>query len=408
MTHECIFSRLGYFGRSEWFLDERALLISPQGSPTEVYPIREIAGISGDGYTIQLVYRGDTLTLSRLGADGPPLVEALRRTWPLLRAGALGLAGSGKPRRFEPDVTGTPTSMPEESVAAVPAAPVACEALLYEDVLLIARDGRDLEPLFLTDFSDITFDDSRYTVRCREWTGAVTVFSRLAGQTVEFAHELKTRRDALAREADETVARWLPSLSLPARAALAARWLPGQMVSLEQLEAIAPGVTTALTATWIARLPRHREAAALAEWADAGELHIGFTRPDAATARSGAAGADAGAADAALPDAAADGPELWLLAARGDRWLLENVSAHEHATYEFQGDSQMTRLVDGLVCAPQFSREALYLPQEQLAGEHSDLAIPARDLSFLRHLRERFQGRLIYTTPQEWQAGLDG
>ena len=93
-AHDCIFSRSGYFGRSEWTLDERALLISPQGLPTEVYPIREIAGISGDGYTIQLSYGGDALTLSRVGDEGPPLVEALRRTWPLLRARTLGLAGS--------------------------------------------------------------------------------------------------------------------------------------------------------------------------------------------------------------------------------------------------------------------------------------------------------------------------
>ena len=60
---DCIFSRLGYFGRGGWTLEERALLISPQASSIEVYPIHEIAGISGDGYTIQLRYGDDTLTL---------------------------------------------------------------------------------------------------------------------------------------------------------------------------------------------------------------------------------------------------------------------------------------------------------------------------------------------------------
>jgi hypothetical protein len=178
-----------------------------------------------------------------------------------------------------------------------------------------------VEPLFLTDFSNITFDDCAYTVRCPDWAGAVTVFSRLAGQTEEFVHELTTRRDALAREAGETLARWLPSLTVPARTALAAPWL---------------------------------------------------------------------------------------LAARGDRRLLENLSAGDHVTYQFQGDSHTTRLAGRLLCAPQFSGEALYLPLDQLTGEHADLAIAARDLGFLRHLRERFQGRLIYTTPQAWQAGLDG
>ena len=320
-----------------------------------------------------------------MGEGGPALVEALRRTWPVLRAEALSLARSGEPRRFEANVTNLLPSMPE-GVAAAPATPVPCEALLYEDLLLVARDGHDLEPLFLTDYADITFDDSTYAARCRDWAGGVTVFSHLAGQTEEFVHELTTRRDALAGEAGETLARWLPSLPLPARAALAARWLPGQMVSLKQLEAIAPGVTQALTATWIAGLPRRQEAAALTDWAEPGELHVGFTRPDASAA----------------------GSELWLLAARGDRWLLENLSAVDHITYQFQGDSQTTRLAGRLLCAPQLSREALYLPLEQLTGTWADLAIAARDLGFLRHLRERFQGRLVYTTPQAWQAGLDG
>jgi hypothetical protein len=113
MAHECIFSRSGYFGRSEWTLDERSLLISPQASPIDVYPIREIAGISGDGYTIQLGYRGDVLTLSRVGAGGPALVEALRRTWPVLRAEALSLARSREPRRFEANVTTPWPARPE-------------------------------------------------------------------------------------------------------------------------------------------------------------------------------------------------------------------------------------------------------------------------------------------------------
>ena len=390
MAHECIFSRSGYFGRSEWALDERALLLSPQGLPTEVYPIREIAGISGDGYTIQLSYGGDALTLSRLGDEGPRLVEALRRTWPLLRARALSLGGSVKPTRFATNVMSMPPAMPEEQIATAPApaASVACEALLYDDVLLVARDGHDLEPLFLSDFSDITFDDSRYAARCHDWSGAVTIFSGLAGETEEFVRELRAGREALSREADEILADRLPSLPTPTRAALAARWLPGRLVALEQLETLAPGVTQALTDTWVSALPRREEAAVLTAWAEPGELYLGFTR--------------GGRSDVAA------GPEVWLLAARGDRWFMENLSADDHLTYRFQGDSRMPHLAGRLLCAPQFSREALYLPLEQLTGGHADLAIAARDLGFLRQLRGLFQGRLVYTTPQAWQAGLDG
>lgn len=415
---DCIFSRSAYFGRVEWTLEERALLISPQASPIEVYPIHEMAGISGDGYTIQLRYGDDTLTLSRIGAGGPTLVEALRRAWLPLRAEALHLAGvSGGAKRFAaqvhviPGPTPGPDSPPETPAAAAHETAQPFEALLFDDVLLLAREGHDVEPLFLTDLSAVTFDDATYTVQCRSWDGSATVISHLAGQTQEFMQELNNRRGALAQEAGHTLSARLPSLNPAARTALAARWLPGQMVSRDDMEGIAPGATQAVTGGWIAQLPHRSEAAILMSWAEPDGIYLCYTRPgSAARVATPARSETAVAAETTAPirPDTATGPALWLLAGRDDRWLLENLSTGDHATYRFQGDSQTVGLVGNLLCAPQFSREALYLPLDQLAGEQADLAIAARDLGFLRSLRERFQGRVVHSTPQAWEAGLEG
>ena len=46
----------------------------------------------------------------------------------------------------------------------------------------------------------------------------------------------------------------------------------------------------------------------------------------------------------------------------------------------------MPALVSRLLCAPQFSKEALYNPLADLTGDNAELAIPAQFLGFLVEL----------------------
>ena len=97
---------------------------------------------------------------------------------------------------------------------------------------------------------------------------------------------------------------------------------------------------------------------------------------------------------------------LWLLAGRGSTWLLEELSIGAHATYRFQGGPELPDLVGRLLCAPQFSREALYLPLEKLVAARAELAVAARDLPFLRSVRDRFKERIIHSSPATWQQAV--
>ena len=219
------------------------------------------------------------------------------------------------------------------------------------------------------------FDGQDCTVRLAGWDGAATVFGRLGGRTAAFDAALRAAREGLSRAAEITVAAHLPTLGAAARASLSSRWLPGRVLSIAALEALAPGFAAAFASSWLAACPRAAEGAKLMEGVDPADRFLGYAPP-------------AGSGEAFL----------WLLVRAGDAWSLELLSHGDYATYRFTGGDELQRLVEGLVRLPEFSREALYLPLEELTGERSPYAIPARDLPLLRELRARFAGRKIHAS----------
>jgi hypothetical protein len=67
------------------------------------------------------------------------------------------------------------------------------------------------------------------------------------------------------------------------------------------------------------------------------------------------------------------------------------------AAHLFRGGEEIPGLVQGLVRLPEFSREAQYLPVEQLTDKRGIYAIPARDLPLLRDLMACSAGRKVHS-----------
>ena len=373
MAPDCIFNRPGYFGRCEWTLDERSLTIVPQSQAPEVYALREILGVGGEAYDIRVHYEAGTLNLTRVGADGAALLEALHRTWPPQRAEALRIAGPGTPTVLN----GSWAPLAPDGDPAAKTTNVG--VLLYEDRLVLAGDDADLTPVFVATIADVAFDVDTYAVDVRTWFGESHRFSKLGGQTEEFAQRLRTYRAKLALDAATTLATHLPALEPGPLAALAAVWPPGRLLNAATAEAVAPGFVSAWASGWLPSLPRGENAATLLSWAAAERTYIGYDR-------SG---------------------DLWILAGRGDHWVVQTLSAPNHETYRFVGDAELPVLVEQLLCAPQFSREALYLPLEELTGEWAVYEPAARHLGFLVKLRERFHERAIHRDAADLRADLD-
>jgi hypothetical protein len=459
MTRTCRFAFGTRAGAGEWTFDGEHLTLSPEdGSPISV-ALAEIAGIAGDGYTVDVVFPGDEpagvgsqpaaglaaggashLVLSRLGSDGPTLLEELRREWISARAEVLRLGGTGEGKRFAGRVAGldgvgaggAPTPGAPATGAPATGAPEPFQALLFEDVLVVAREGRDLDPLFVALSENVTLDEATYSIQVHDWPGNEVVFSKLAGQTDEFVGILRANRALMAKESAAMLAATVPGLPAGGRAALAGRWLPGRLMQVEAMESACPGFTRVFQGEWLPRLVRCEEGRYLlgrgSSSADAGSIWLGFTRGGANLGDAGVEdGAAAGAIDPATgpvtppaepatspadpvtpPAKLAEGEQpLWMLNGKGGVWFLEALSVEDRATYCFRGGEELPALVSRLLCAPQFSKQALYSPLEEFTGDNAELAIPARSLRFLVELRRRFAGRIIHQTADGWRKNME-
>jgi hypothetical protein len=324
---------------------------------------------------VRVAHGAGDVVLERLGADGPPLLDRLRRTWLPARVRVLRLAEDLSPPFFG----GTFTVQGEE--------PAAFLGAFHQDLFLSAPEGGDVRPLFLADVGSWEFDPDRYECAATRWDGVRTVFSRLAGRTDDFRREFASARENLSSLAAAAMARHLPTLGLDGQTALASRWLPGRLLSVAELESLAPGFLEAFASSWLAASPRREEGAFLREETPGHRLFLGYA--------SGTAGGEAGM------------PFTLMLAGRRDGWVLEALSLEDYATYRFTGGEGIPALAGRLLSLPQFSREALYLPLAELSGERADYALPARDLPILAHLRAAFRDRVIHAGGEAWRQALD-
>jgi hypothetical protein len=106
-------------------------------------------------------------------------------------------------------------------------------------------------------------------------------------------------------------------------------------------------------------------------------------------------------------ESASGGLQLWMLAGKGGAWFLESLTDGDRATYCFTGGDEIPALVSRLLCAPQFSREALYGSPDMLTGDRADLAIAAQFLGFLVRLRAAFRSRVIHRGLEGWQSDME-
>ena len=380
MAHTCRLVAPGASVDATWRREDDHLVVSPASGVPVAMPLAEISGLEGDGFAIVLRSPLGDMRLERLGADGPTLLQDLRRDWLPLRANRLRLCD------------GAPTGKVYTAQVQSPSGRGAFRGYLADDRFLYAIDGADVTALLLADCRAVAFDAAAYSVVCPGWGDRpATSFSTLAGETPAFADALRVARGQLTAEADATLARHLPTLPVTTRTALAAHWLPGRMLSFAELERLAPGVEAAFLASWLAHSHRAEEGAAMMRGVAPADRWLGYARPGRVLAP--------GAAPDAFPQL------LWLLVRSGRDWSLELLSQGDYATYLFTAGEEMSDLVGGLIQFPEFSREALYMALADLVDERARYAIAARDLPLLRDLRSRFAGRRIHAPRSQATSG---
>lgn len=377
------------------------MVVTPADAGPLTLAVKELAGISGDDYTVKVAVPGRAgagtttteapaeLVISRLGHDGPTLAESLRRDWLRARTDILRLGGSGEGWFVAGQIAGLGGPAPEPF-----------RGLLFEDVLVVAREGCDLAPVFLALLESVSFEEATYVLQATEWPGLKLWFSKLAKQTDEFVKRLGENRSLLAKEAAGTLSAALPTLPADGRGVLAGTWMPGRLMELARMDGLCSGFEAGFRGGWLASVLRHDEGSYLLDWASPTGTWLGCTREQEDSAVGAGDAGDAGG------KGSAERP-VWMLAGRKGIWFLEPLSIEDHATYCFEGGDELPALVSRLLCAPQFSKEALYNPLEALTGDNADLAIAAVSLDFLIQLRRCFQARVIHQSVEAWRKEVE-
>lgn len=365
---------------AEWRLEGDRLLVTPKGGTPLPFRLQEVSGISGDGYAIKLRVNGEILCLERLGGEGPTLLESLKRLWLPIRSNVLRLTGEGNARPFTGSVVSGAGASPFHGV-------------LHDEVFLYATEGSDIHALFIASIAEAQLDEQTFTVQCTSWDGARVVFGKLAGRTAEFSDQLSAARSRLANRGSDTLNRHISTIEPLARTELAGIWLPGRVMALAEIEKLCHGFISAFQSTWLALLPRKSEAEILLKMVESDHAFLGLGRPFVE-------GTESPSND--------DEYILWLLISCRKGWLLESLSEKDHATYRFEAGPEMPALVSGMLCSSRLRWESIFMPLEEFTGERADLAIPCRDLPFIRDLRQRFKGRIIHTSLESWQREIQG
>ncbi len=379
-----------------WSLEKNILHLATGSFGTLALPISEISGFSLDGPVLTLFLKQRKVLLARMGGGAETLLDLLERRWPILRAEALRLTGRGEPRSYA-CVFGDLDSIAQPG-----------RAVVFDDLLLVFQTGQDLSPIFLPLVENVFLDEEAYALALKGWDGWTFTFSRLGPRLQEFAERVTRGRAALTAEASTLLGACLPSLDAFALMAVSSAWLPGRLICLEELSTLSSDLPGALRAL-VAGLPRRREAEALQHGLSHRDVYFALAAPStgASEPEEAAPGPDGDAAEPAATKAGSPPPALlWMAVRRGGHWILEALSEGDRATYAFEAGDEGPKLLSMILCAPQFSREALYLPMERLTGERAPLAAAARELPFLRDLRAHLKARALHTSYEAWKKSL--
>lgn len=415
--------------------DKQTLTLTPERGAALVFDLGDLDAVIAGDWEIRLpVYTGRTLALRQLGKTYDNLAHDLAEAYRNRAVQCMLLEDMGEIARF----TGT-----FETSGSQPASGPA-EIRLYKSNLAVLPAAEKSFQWRLADIDDVEFDAASYQVTLQSGSERVK-FTRLAKQTEEFAAELWEAMNALAAQTTETLHGMLPFLDPDQLQSCAALLREGRSASLAKLAAIHKQIPTALAANAVDRdlKPYYDKLVALSTSSMA---YVGFKliRPEDAGGTT-ASGADAPDSDPASDEASGDAPDADAAAPETLYWFFfplvqpesskpANVVAWEassrsgRATYFFRlvdgadaarladperaasaVDSAIRRL-NSVLAMLNFRRRPIYLSDDELAIDprFHRYAIAARRLAEVREVRASFLGRALHSSPEAWQAQVEG
>lgn len=369
----------------------QGLLVKPDTGSTTFAPYTESAKIAAANYRVSLTTTsGAVIALSQLGTNYDHFVQRFTESWGDSMAKALLMV---EPKTYYE----APCYWSSQQTS------VQCRARVYETALvLLPYDGI---PVRLPFSSIIEVGLESYKVRVTTAERGTFELSRLGDASEFFIEKLREAMKNVEAASLETIRTMIPSASYDELQKLSRLMIEGRAALRTDVEVVSPELWAKL-----------EKCVGLSPLADSYRYLSGFAvkRLEAVGLRK-----------------SKDTVYVWFIlplmgtvGSGGNVVALEVTSEGGHATYLFRvmprsafptatfdqfvrDAAPMIRDLNEAIITTGFRREPIYLSEDRLnTPEYSKYLYASKHLESLRLLRERFIGRIIHNTFDQWKADL--
>ncbi|HYB07212.1 MAG TPA: hypothetical protein VEB87_03545 [Nitrososphaerales archaeon] len=367
------------------------LLIMPDSDSSSFIAYTELGKFEAANYRASLTTdSGTVVVLSQLGMNYDQLVKEVTESWGDAMARALLME---EPKVFYE----APCYLSSQQQS------TQCRARIYETALVVLPYNGIPVRFPFSEFVAVTLES--YKVRIATRGRGIIELSRLGDNTQFFVEKLREATKSVEAASIETIRTMIPSAGYDELQKLSRLMIEGRAACRPDVEAISPDL-------W----PKLEKCVELSPVADSYSYLAGLaeTSLEAVGLRK-----------------SKDQVYVWFMlplsgraASKGNVVALEVTSEGGHATYLFRvlpRGTFRTETYEGFVkeaavvihelneaiIATGFRREPIYLSEDQLnTPQYSKYLYASKHLDSLRHLRERFVGRIIHVTFDQWKADL--
>jgi len=404
--------------------------LTPDTGTALVFDLGDLDAVTAADYEVRLpLYTGRSIVLRQFGKSYDTLAHDLMDAYRNRVVQCMLLEDMAEVARFSGNFEASGTHSSQGPA----------EIRLYRSNLAVLPSAAQNFQWRLADIDEIKFDSAAYEVILQSGSERLK-FTRLAKRTEEFATRLREGMNALATQTSQALHGMLPFLDPDQLQSCADLLREGRSAPLAKLAAIHRQIPAALAANAVDNDLKPYYDKLAAQTANAlGYAGFKLIRGEQGNGATAPLEEDADAVDAdAAPDSDAAAPPTlyWFLfpLVKSGSSALSNVVAWEassrsgRATYFFRMvdsaqakqladaarasaivDSSIRRL-NSVLAMLNFRRRPIYLSDDEIAQDprFHRYAIAARRMPEVREVRASFLGRALHSSPDAWQAQVDG
>jgi len=394
-------------GDANGTIEAAALIIGPKdGEPTS-FSLRDLVSISEADYRIKVdVVGGDSLLLFNLGYKYEDFARSLVQARNELALQDLLMEENLRKRGVSADFTIIDSSGLVEDKGK-------CEVRLYETAIVIMPERSDLRRVPFSDIQGSTAENFKVIIPLD--SGSRVEFSRLGKELDPLQKGIIDSVGELSAKVQNMLKDVYPEADSKAILRASKYMREGRAARRSDLEAACPGLWPRLERK-LAGLGLREEYAFLSSMARAEKIRIGMKRTLRGETMDeyiwfltpiymtdGSKGGNAIAFEASSGEDEGRATYFFRIMGRKEYARIKDLDQLDQTA-----DASLSDIARGLM-AINFRREPIYLAEEKLySPEYSRYRYSLLRIPELRTLRERFIGRVVHSSVEQWKLDIEG